>query len=34
MEVGGMISDPAVQAGILDRLQEIFDSPSQWEVQA
>jgi hypothetical protein len=27
-------SDPAVQTGILDRLQEIFDSPSQWEEQA
>ena len=27
-------SDPAVQAGMLDRLQEIFCIPSEWEEQA
>lgn len=31
MEVGRLNSDPAVQAGILDRLQEIFPEKSQWE---
>lgn len=27
-------SDPSLQCGMLQRLEEIFDSPSQWEAQA